>query len=874
MPFRLQSPARRALSRLFARTPDTRADEELHAHLEMLADDLVRGGMTRSEAERQAQIRLGGIEQVKESMRDQRRWSFIGPVVQDIGYAVRIIRHYPGFTLCTVLTLALAIGANTAAFSAISAFLINPVSVPESGRLVFLETQHTSGNRGAHYRDVLDWRSRNRVFINVAVAWGATRTLTGFGAPERTTVGFASAGFWDVLGVTPVVGRFFREEDDLPSSPGTVVLTRSAWKRRFGGSAGALGRLIVLDGRPHTIVGVMREQAYLPGYRDVEFWLPLRANPLAPHRGQQYRQVVARLKPGVALARARSEMTGIARSLEQEDPSNHRGWSVSVVPVIDVVRTRAAPPIALLYVIVLFVLILSCANAAGLMLGRASKRAREMAVRASLGASRSRLVRQVLTESLVMSGVAGLLGVAVARCLLAFVARNAPPDLHLASALRIDTTVLALTFVTTGLTGLVFGMAPAWFGSRVDLIVTLKGSGVGLGVPRSGSRILSGIVVGEVALALVLLICGGLLGRDFIGLVRTEVGIRTDHLLTFSLDLPTARYTADRAATFHRDLVERLESRPGVTAVSLTNALPMSGFKIGTHFEVEGSESAPNCQAPAALLAYVTPGYFRALGIPLLRGNDLQPGDSREPFQVVVDELLASRCFPNHNPLGRAVRLVDGFRATIVGVVASVRHDGPWYAGHPQMYFPLAQHPSGLVFVAVRSEDDPTLLQASVRETVHGLDPSLPVERMRPMDEVSSESLRIPRMLTSVIAAFGVFGLLLVAIGLYGVVAYAATARTHEIAVRVAIGATRRDVLVLVLRRAMWLAVAGVLCGMAGAWALARAMSSVLVGVSPHDPGIFAAIALTVLGVALAAGFAPARTAATLDPVTALKGEA
>jgi ABC-type lipoprotein release transport system permease subunit len=531
-----------------------------------------------------------------------------------------------------------------------------------------------------------------------------------------------------------------------------------------------LGRAMVLNGRPHTIVGVMPRGAVTTGDEAIEFWTPLRENPAASG-GQQYREIMARLKPGVSLAGARANMSDIAQRLEQEAPRANAGWTVAVTPALSAVRTTTARPIIFVFAIAAFVLMLACANVAGLMLARASGRSREMAIRASLGASRLRLMRQMLTESVLVSLLASVAGLVVASCLLGALAGLMPPDFHVARSLHIDTTGQATT-------------------------------------------------------------------------------------------------------RFYHQMVERLRTTPGVRSAAAVSTLPMGGYKSGAHFEIERGSQRTNRNETTAILDDSTPGYFRTLGIPLLRGRDFDEHDSAvSPRVAIIDDTLARRCFPHEDPLGRTITLEDGFRATIVGVVGAVTHDGPWYKAEPQVHFPLDQSPDNQGFVAVRSTGDPMMLATAVRDAVRALDRDLPLERLRTMEQAFAQSLSTPRLLTLFLVVFAAFGLVLAGIGLYGVVAYAVAERTHEMGVRIALGASSRDVLALVLWRGASLAILGVALGVPGALVFSRLMASLLVGVSPHDIAVFTAVPLMLLAVSLAASYLPARRAMRLDPFSALRCE-
>jgi putative ABC transport system permease protein len=738
-----------------------------------------------------------------------------------------------------------------------------------------VEARHVSGkNSGAGYRDFLDWREENAVFAEMAIVpWDGSYTLTGQGEPQRIVGGATTAGFLRVLGMQPVLGRFFTAEEDKPGPTRVIVLTYSAWQQRFAGTGDVLGRTLMLDGEPFTIIGVLPRRFAFPGIRTCEFFTALREDPANGRLQHQY-SVIARLRPGVTLERAQADMTTIARSLEQQYPATNKGWSVVVRPLREAIAQEARMPVLLLFSTVLFVLLLACANIAALQLARASGRAKEVAIRAAMGASRSRLVRQMLTESVLIALAGGGLGLVVAQWLMAVLRVAAPADFGLDTTLRIDSTVLGFTLVVSILTGIVFGLAPALYGSKADLDAAMKGYADAWTGAQSRSRFLSSLIAGEVALSLVLLVGAGLLVKDLFVVLHLDTGLRVEHVLTFALDLPHARYSSfPRVISFYQDLLSRLRAVPGVDASAAVGTLPMTGEYSGGPFEIESRPKPADWMDVTAQYNVSTPGYFRALGIPILRGRDFDEHDSPTSLPVVIiNDALARRFFPNEDPTGRRLKAWGGWQ-TIIGVVASYRHQQPMRGAVPMLYVPYAQAPGGSMWITVRATGDPAKLEVGVRGAVQGLDRDLPVLKLRTMRQVIADSLMQPRLLTSFVAGFAGFALLLAAIGIYGIVAYSVRQRLHEMAIRVALGASYGDLLGLVLRKGGLLAAVGVLLGVPAALVMSRVIGSLLYGIGPRDLTVFVAVPVLLLLVALAASYLPARRAAKVDPLEALRYE-
>jgi putative ABC transport system permease protein len=852
---------------------DQERAEEMRYHLEEAARRNMDRGMPADEARRQALLSFGGIENVKEMCRDERGTRLFEDLMQDLRFGLRQLCKNPSFTAVAVLTLTIGIGANTAIFSVVNALLLNPFPFPHSDRIVWVEARHISGrNSGAGYREFLDWRSQNSSFDEMAVlGWDSAYTLTGRGEPQRITGTRTTEGFLRVLGMQTLMGRFYSANDDQQGAPQVAVLSYAAWQRLFGGRADVIGQAITLDGKPYTILGIMPQQFVFPGQRTCDFWEPLQEDP-ENSRGQHQYGVVARLRSGISVEQAQIDMTAIASRLEREFPATNTGWRVVVMTIAQTLAQDTKTPVTALFATVLSVLLIACVNVAGLLLARTMGRAREMALRAALGASRTRIMRQMLTESLMLAALAGGLGMLFAHWLLGIMRIAAPQEFGLDAALRVDSFVLGFTAVVSLLTGIGFGLAPAWYCAKADLNVSVKGGMNAWSGSRSRNRFLSILVTGEVALSLVLLVGAGLLIRDFRWILHLDTGVQSQHVLTFGVRLPGNRHGGTETITFYQDLLTRLRATGGIESAGAVFTLPMTGSYSGGSFEVEGRLKPASDMEMRAQYNAATPDYFRSMGIPILQGRDFDSRDTATASPVaIIDRTMAQQFFPNESPLGHRIK-VDGW-CTIIGVVGSVKHQQPMRPPRPQIYRPYAQGRGCAMWVTLRTAGDPAVLMAAARGTVHSLEKDALVQKLRPMTQVIADSLDRQQWIMWFISGFAGFALMLAAIGLYGVIAYSVSQRTQEIGVRMALGASRGDILGLVMGRSVLLACTGVIIGMPCAVAASHLIRSLLYGIGPHDLIVLVAVPVLLLAVALAASCIPARRAVRVDPIVALRQE-
>jgi putative ABC transport system permease protein len=795
-----------------------------------------------------------------------------------------------GFTSIAVLTLALGIGANTAIFSVINAVLLRPLPFYQPEQLVTVwNVNLKEGNEGfsVSYPDFNDWRSQQQSFEKLAAFRQRDITLTGLGEAVRLRGASLTSDLLPLLGVAPQLGRVFIPDEDRAGHH-AVILSHSLWLGRFKSDPNIVGRTITINGESYTIVGVMPAGFTFPISSDpVELWIGAAIDneggnsALTAQRGNHTIEVIGRLKAGVTLAQAQTEMTRITQILEKQYADNP-GIGALVVPFFDRVIGDLRTPLLLLLAAVACVLLIACANVANLLLARAASRQKEMAVRAALGANRWRVIRQLLTESVLLSLAGGLAGLLIAAWGTELLLSMAPAGLPRITETTIDGRVLVFALLVSVLTGIFFGLTPALHSSRFDLVTLLKESGRGVGVSAQGNRIRHSLIVAQVALAFVLLICAGLLIGSFRRLQQVNPGFDPNNVLTFRISLPVNKYTEnEQVESFYRQLVSRIRALPGVASASATHVLPLSGGNSAVGFAIEGVPTEPDIQFPYETAFRAThPGYFATMGIRLLQGRDFDERDTMRGSQVtIINETLARKHFPNQNPLGRRINPSFGIDERgvqwreIIGVVEDVQHSSLSKNAGPECYVPHAQAPWHTLTIVARTKNDAKALITAVRKEVDALDGDLPLFSIRTLDEYLALSVAQQRFSSLLLSIFACVALILTAIGLYGVMAYSVTQRTHEIGIRMALGAQTGVILRLVIRQGMALALIGVLIGLGAALALTRLIKSLLFNTSATDPLIFISISVLLVIVGFLACFIPASRAARVDPINALRNE-
>jgi predicted permease len=850
--------------------------EELESHLQLHVEDGIRSGLTPAEARRAAIIRLGGIEPIKESHRDRRGIPFLETPARDLAYAARMLRRNPGFTATVVLTLGLGIGATTAIFTVVNAVLLRPLPYPEPDRLVYIAMSF--GEPGDHAfsftPDYTAWQNHNRTLSQIAGYRMFQANFTGGGEAERITGAYATRSLFPLLGVQPVMGRTFLPEEDRPGGPAVAILSHAFWKRRFGGDPSVIGKALTLDADTYTVVGVLPATFLIPGREESNYdlWVPFAISDSGKAK-QILLQVVGRLKPGVGIGAVRSDLEPLMQQFR-------RKRSVVVSEWHERVAGGARRSLLIFLCTVSFVLLIACVNVANLLLSRAAAREKEMAVRRALGAGRGRVLRQLLTESTLLGLLAGAVGLALAywgkNLLIALIARNLPA----LEPIRLDYRVLAFNLGLGLLTGVAFGLAPALQASKVQLNESLKEAGRGAADGHSGNRLRNLLVVFEVALAMVLLCGAGLLFKSFLRLRGIDPGFRSDRILTLNVNLTPSQYPKPLERTrFFQQAIERIKRLPGVEAVGAGASLPLGGYSMSVSgLTIEGK---PDAEA-AVSLVMVSPDYLRTLAIPLVLGRYFGDSDGEgAPSVVMVNESFARRFFAGENCLGKRIQN-PGQKTdwmTIVGVAHDIRPQ-PEEPAAPEIYLSYLQAEqvrmrtmASNMYLAIRTAGDPMSMAAAVRSQISLIDKSQPPFDVKTLDERRAGSLAPRRVSMLLVVAFAALALILGSIGIYGVVSYSVGRRTHEIGVRMALGAHQGQILGMVLRNGLGLIAAGVAIGLLASAGLTRLISSELWGVSATDPWTFAAVICVLAASGSAACLLPAWRAARVDPTRALRYE-
>ncbi len=862
------------------RAVESELDAELAFHLERQAEAFVLAGMPHEEATRRARLAFGGLEQVKEECRRARGISFLETAAQDLRYGLRVLRRSPVVTATVVLTLAVGLGANTAIFSVVNTVLLRPLPYPDPDRLVVVwGSRPQRQGTPVSATNFLDYQEQNRTCERMATFRAAGFVLNG-GEPEWLRAGRVSPGFFAVLGVPAALGRTFAPEDGRAGGDKVVVLGPGIWRRRFGADPGIVGKSILLSATRYTVIGVLPPgfDFSVPGtFKPADVWVPAVLTRDESQRSHAELYWLARLKPGVTLRQARADLQAISDRLARAYPGQLYGLGAWLVPL----REQGAGGVRSLLLILLgavgFLLLIACANVASLQLARASTRRKEIALRLALGAGRWRVMRQLLTESLLLALAGGALGVLLAHWGVRLLTGLAPANLPREGLGGLDATVLAYSVLLALVTGVLFGLAPAFQSSGTALGESLKEGGRSAAESAHGGRLRATLMVAEVALALILLAGAGLLARSFARLLAERRGFDVDPVLTVFVSLPHYSYPDARAqAAFQRQALARLQALPGVIAAGGIDDLPLTPDRDSSSFLVAGREPLIPNGLPEAQTRTVTPGYFQTMGIPLLRGRDILATDTAEaPPVLLINEALARRDFPGEDPVGKRLSLSVSppSWATIVGVVADTRDLGLEAHPEPEMYFPFEQSPLSYINLVARVAGDPGRLAAPAREALRGLDKGLPLPDAAPMRTVLAASIAQRRFSMLLLGLFALVALALAAVGVYGVISYAVARRTHEIGVRMALGARRADVLKLVIGRSLGLTACGVVAGLAGALLLSGLMAGLLYGVRPTDLPTFAGVALLLSGVAAVASYLPAQRAMAVDPVVALRNE-
>ena len=820
---------------------------------------------------------------------------------QDVRYGLRMLWKNRGISAIVILALALGIGANTAIFSVVNTVLLRPLPYSESERLVFLhETSQVLDEMSISYPNFLDWRAHNQSFENIGVYNRGNYNLTGSGEVERLTVGQMSADMFTLLRVNALHGRVFTNDEDKPGGTPVVILSHGVWQRRFGGQTSILNQPITLNGKSYTVIGVMPPTFIgpSPGSVRMEMFVPvgqLSDQPVWQNRGNHPGLYgLARLKPGVTIEQADADMNTLAANLEQQYPDSNSGSRVKLLPLMEVFVSDIRRALWVIFAAVGFVLLIACANIANLLLARATARRKEMAIRTAVGASRWRLGRQLLTESVLLSLLGGALGLLLARWgidLILYVSPNAIPR---SAEIGLDWTVLGFTGGVSFLTGILFGLVPALQAGEVDVHETLKETGRGV-TGRQWLR--SSLVVVEVATTLVLLIGAGLMIRSFYLLQKVNPGFSYEHLTSFSVALPDKKYpTEENAISFYKRLLDNLSALPGVESTAAASGLPLGNNGWQTGFVVDGQPVPPREQTPLMEACLVTPDYFRAMNIPVLRGRVFTDRDDRSHLAgrdlskmnedertmaglnaIVIDEEFARRYWPNEEAVGKRIRLgreSDATTVEVIGVVGRVKMESlNQNSDRVQGYYPFAQIGAGAMTVIVKGSSNPNQLLSSVRAAVSEIDPDQPIYNPRTMYEIRAESVQSERLNLTLLSLFAGIALVLAIVGIYGVMSYSVTQRTHEIGIRMAIGARPRDVFTMVLGQGMKLALIGVAIGLLLAFLLTRLMETMLFGVAPTDMPTFAAISILLISVAVLACYLPGRRATKVEPTVSLRYE-
>jgi putative ABC transport system permease protein len=866
--------------KLNRRRAERELEEEIRTHLQIETQEQIESGLTPEEAHYTAQRNFGGVLLAREKSGDVWGFRTLEMFWQDLRYGVRMLLKNPGFTAVAVLTLSLGVGANTAIFSIVNAVLLQPLPFNEAEQLLWIGGWERGKDKeqGVTPADFLDYREQSQSFAQLAasISDSVPMNLSNNGEAERLKGALVTANYLDIFGVKPILGRTFVAEEEQEGRDQVVVLSHGLWQRRFGADPTIINQPITLDGRQVTVIGIMPPQ--FQALSGVEIWktFSFPTSLQSPFRSRQlhFLRPIARLKSGVNIVQAQAEIESIAQRLEAQYPKTNTNQSLFLMPLQERIVGNIRLTLLVLFGAVSCVLLIACANVANLLLARAASRQKEIAIRSALGAGRGRIMRQLLTESLMLALLGGVGGVLLAKwginLLVALSAANIPR----ADEIRLNPLVLGVTLAVALFTGLLFGFAPALQSARLELTEALKESGKSADGGVRRHRTLNLLVIGEVALAVVLLIGAGLLLNSFVRLQQVSPGFDEKNLLTMRIDLPNPYAQPEKKAQFFDQLQQRVAALPGVEAVGMITELPLARQAADLPFRIEGSATKDSSPIGQADLRNANHDYFRAMRIPLLKGRNFTETEVRENARVVIiSDVFAQRFFAGEEPVGQRlyVDVISKEPYEIIGIVGDVRHRGLDIELRQMMYFPSLR--IGYTNLIIRTVTDPASLAAAVRKEVAIIDPNQPVANVKTMEQWVSESVSQPRFRTLLLGIFSAVALILAVIGIYGVMAYSVTQRTHEIGIRMALGAGRRDVLRLVVGQGMQLVLIGIVLGLGGAFLLTRMMSTLLFGISATDPSTFILIVLLLITIALLACYIPARRATKVDPLVALRYE-
>ena len=861
---------------------------EMEEHVRLLAERYRRQGMAAEDAVLAARRQFGNVTLLREDLRAMRTLPAIEALRTDLTYAARMLRKNPGFTAAAVITLALGIGANTAIFSVCNAVLFKPLPYPEPDRIVMLSEQDRDGKAGdVAPANFVDWRDANRSFSGMgavrASSFSPSFILGGQSEASRLAGGVASSGFFSVLGVQFTLGRNFLPEEERPGQDHVAILSHATWSERFGADRGIAGRSITLNDSSYRVVGVLpagfqfgTSAADFQARSQFDIWVPMGLDPKRLQRNAHMLHVVARLEPGVTLARAQAEMNVLGANLARQYPEQNKNKGIVAVPLAEQVTGSVRVALETLLGAVGLVLLIACANVANLLLNRAAAREKEMAVRIALGASRGRLARQLLTESLLLASLGGIAGFVFALAAIAALRPQLPADLSRASGIAVDARMLVFTAAISLATGILFGLGPLFGPWRHSAGESLKQNGrTSTGIH---TRLRSALAVAQISIAITLLIGAGLMAKSFVALVHVAPGFRSDSIVTAQLSLPRSRYADDvKIAALERVLRETLLGQPGIQSAGFATYVPLSGLDNGSSFLIEGRPPLPTGTYNMSQYRPVSPGYLETLGIPLLRGRSFTAADTGASQGVVmISDAMARQYWPSEDPIGQRVQFGSADRwRTVIGVVGDVLHEGLDGEAKAQLYVPIAQswNIESSPTIVMRTALEPGASTAELRGAVSAVDPAIPVDRIETMRQMVSGSVAQPRFRTIVLAAFALLALVMASIGIYGVMNYLVIQRTREFGIRMSLGATPFEVLRLVLRRAAVLIGAGACLGLAGSVFLVRLIAHLLFGTAPLDPLTFALVPALLAAVALGASYIPARRATRIDPIVALRYE-